>query len=170
MITKKMKCFGLGLAVAVSLAANANASVVVYDWVNGTGGVGKTGYPASGTLTVSGGTVTDLTFTLNGGPYSNNHFSGTFAILGDNDLTLTGTTTTSGSIDDALPVTWAASGDTASFGENSATFGGHTTTTIYGDWVPVAAVPEPATWLAGILVLPFGWSTIRRFGKKLQTV
>jgi hypothetical protein len=166
MITKNKKCFGLGLAVAVGLAVNANASVVVYNWVNTAGSLN----PASGMLTVNGGTVTDLTFTLHSLTPSDNSFTGTFAVLGDLDLTLTGTTTGTGVDAGGLTVTWAPTGSTALLGENSAKYGVHSPITIDGDWVPEAAVPEPATWLAGILVLPFGWSTIRRFGKKLQTV
>jgi hypothetical protein len=155
--------FGAGLALAAFLTTIANASVV-YDWVN------THGLDPSGKLTLSGGTggtVSDLTFTLDGYP-PDNTFSliGTATVLPDQNLTLSGTTTGSGAPD----VTWKPTVYTALEGENQAAYIDVTSgnsITIYGDWVPEAAVPEPTTIIAGAsMLLPFGASALRMLRKR----
>jgi hypothetical protein len=157
-----LKKFGAGFAVATFLTTVANASVV-YDWVNAAGTPANA--LASGTLTVSGGTISSLVFTIQGLSPSENTFSGTIAVLGaDQDLTLNGTMNDPG--DPSLPsVAWSPTGSSASAGENSAKYTVRSATTIDGDWV--AAVPEPTSMVAGaLLLLPFGVSAVRMLRRR----
>lgn len=161
--------FGAGLALAALLTTVANASVV-YIWVN-TPGPGEDPPPASGILTLTGGTggiVGDLAFTLYGITPPDNTFNGTAMVLPDQNLTLSGTTTGSGVDSGAIAVMWHPTVFTALVGENSAFYEyNNLNYTIYGDWVPEAAVPEPTTIIAGAsMLLPFGASALRMLRKR----
>jgi len=154
--------FGAGLALAALLTTVANASLV-YNWVN-TPGPGVDPPAASGILTLTDGTVSDLTFTLYGITPPDNTFAGTAVVLPDQNLTLSGTTTGSGVDSGAIAVSWSPTVFTALVGENSAYYEDVTSFTIYGDWVPV---PEPTTIIAGaLMLLPFGASAMRMLRKR----
>jgi len=148
--------------VGLGLSADSSHGSITYDWVPDA----STSVVTSGSLTVAGGTVTSLTFTdgaegtwiynpgLGIGSYTSFGPITTFPFP-DNDVALFGSLagpSTAGFteallFDPAVP----ASGDEQNVID---------TQSIGGEWVPVA-VPEPATLIAGaLLLLPFGAVTL----------
>jgi hypothetical protein len=145
-------------------ASQARAILITYDWEQSSSTL--PGYISSGTLiynTAGAGAVSSLTFTeLNPGiPYVGtvNNFFGTATVLPpglpNGDLQLSGSSTGTQNPGGAFIVGWLPNGTSSSATEQVV----YDNTTITGAWVPV---PEPATMIAGaLLLLPFGVSTLR---------
>jgi hypothetical protein len=147
--------------LGLGLSANSSHASITYDWVPDA----STSVFTSGSLTVAGGSVTSLTFTdgsegtwvfnqgLGIGSYTP---LGPITTFSDNDVALLGLLSgpSTAGINEAL--IFNVPGIVTPTDEQNV----NDTQNIGGDWVPVA-VPEPATLVAGaLLLLPFGAVTL----------
>jgi len=149
------------LALAAGLTVTVNAQMV-YTWVPYSGN----GTPTSGTLTITGGSVSSLTFvdgsygtysTALGSTWSPFSGSGVTVLAGDNDAVLSGLFINANPTLDQLAFL-PNGGNTPGAEQNVEDFYNS-----QGNWVPV---PEPTTVVAGmLLLLPFGASTVRALRK-----